>query len=159
MNGIKEYLATNWWQLWRQWPFFLWSIWSPQVWTKTLLLTNLGPRGKLLTEQTSFLMQPYAQFARITSRNIASLFSPATISLVSLYKTHTHVHARDTRPFPNRGRRDCSWSAQHQELAAIMYIIHIQLFIANLDGSWEWPWGPSKSRNSVESQKIPISGE
>ena len=52
------------------------------------ILTDLGLHGKLLTKQTSCLMQPYAWFAL---RNFASLFSPATIMLASLHETHVYA--------------------------------------------------------------------
>ena len=50
------------------------------------ILADLGPRGELLKKQTSFLVQTYAQVARITSQNFASLFSLARILLASLHK-------------------------------------------------------------------------
>ena len=49
------------------------------------ILTDRGLHSKLLTKQTSFLVQ----LARIMSRTFTSLFSPATISLANLYKMHT----------------------------------------------------------------------
>ena len=52
------------------------------------LFVDLGPRGALLTMQTSFVVQLYARLARIALRNFASLFSPATISLASLHETY-----------------------------------------------------------------------
>ena len=53
------------------------------------ILADLGPRGELLTKQTS--LQPYARLPRIALRNFASLFSPATISLASLHETHVSL--------------------------------------------------------------------
>ena len=98
------------------------------------ILADLGPHGKLLTKQTSFLLQPYAWLARITLRNFSSLFSLATMSLASL--TKTHIHGCDTTSFSNgtplsqlrttqlgkNGGHDPGQSAQHQQLAVIMRI-------------------------------------
>ena len=61
------------------------------------ILADLGPRGELLTKQTSFLVQPYARLARITLQNFTSLFLPAAISLASLHETH--VGAQDKAIF------------------------------------------------------------
>ena len=55
------------------------------------ILADLGPPGEVLTKQTIFLVQPYARFARIALQKFASQFSPATISLESLHKTHVCV--------------------------------------------------------------------
>ena len=55
------------------------------------ILADLEPCGELLTKQTSFLMQPYARLARISSQNFVSLFSPATISHASLHKMHVCI--------------------------------------------------------------------
>ena len=55
------------------------------------ILTEIGPCGELLSKQTNFLVQPYALLARIMLQNFASLFSPATILLASLHKTHIYA--------------------------------------------------------------------
>ena len=131
------------------------------------ILEDLGPHGELLTKQTSFLMQRYAQLAKIASWNFTSLFSPAAIRLqaptnrtcaalghfqtICLYANSGQIES------VYNGRSDHGWSARCQQFAVIMYIIHIQLFSANLDESWKWPWGPSNNWNSGESWKIPIS--
>ena len=52
------------------------------------------------------------------------------------------------------GEHDCSWSAR-------CHNIHTHIKIPpppppNLEESQEWPQGPSKSRNSSESRKIPL---
>ena len=62
------------------------------------ILADLGPRGVLLTKQTSFLFSRAtlcATAARIALQNFTCLFSPATISLAK------HTYVRDTRPFSN----------------------------------------------------------
>ena len=75
------------------------------------ILADPGPRGTLLTKQTSFLAQPYARLARTASRNFASLFSPATILRASLYKTHiimrvTPRHYQTERLRSNSGQTE-----------------------------------------------------
>ena len=57
------------------------------------ILADIGPHGKLLTKQTSFLVQPNERLARITLRNFTSLFSPATILLASIH--NMHISARN----------------------------------------------------------------
>ena len=52
------------------------------------IVPDLGLRGKLLTNQTSFLVQPYARLARIALRNFTSLFSPATVPRANSHETH-----------------------------------------------------------------------
>ena len=55
-------------------------------------LADLGSRGRSSHKDNKcFLMKTSAQHARIALTNFASLFSPATISLASLYKTHVCV--------------------------------------------------------------------
>ena len=81
------------------------------------------------------------------------------------------TYVRNTRPFSNGtppSQLRTNWISikwwtwlqlEHKASATRGYNvhIHIQLFSANLDESQEWPRGPSKSRNSSESRKIPIS--
>ena len=52
------------------------------------IFADQGPRGELLTKQSSFLMQPYARLARTALQIFTSQFSPATISLASIHETH-----------------------------------------------------------------------
>ena len=52
---------------------------------------NPGPRGELLTKQTSFLVQPYARLARIALQHFTNLVLPATISLTRLHETHVRT--------------------------------------------------------------------
>ena len=150
-----------------------------RVWTQMLLhrffrrtcfLHTRSPRTVWWTSNkaNNFFVQPYVQLVRIMSRNSASLFSPATISLASLHRTHT---AHDTWPFsngmpPSQLRTNWisikwwMWSWLERTAPTICgYNVHIQiqLFSANLDNSQAWSWGPSKSWNSGKSRKIPIS--
>ena len=55
------------------------------------ILADLGPRGELLTKQTSVLVQPYGLLARTALKNLANLFSPATFSLASLHEMHVRA--------------------------------------------------------------------
>ena len=41
---------------------------------RTYMLADLGPFGKLLTKQTSFLVQPYVQFVRTALQDFTSYF-------------------------------------------------------------------------------------
>ena len=62
---------------------------------------------KLLTKQTSFLVQPYVRLARITSQYFTSLFLPAVILLSSLHKTHVCVrHKAIFKQYASEPTRD-----------------------------------------------------
>ena len=71
------------------------------------ILADLGPRGELLTKQTSFLVQPYARLTKITLQNFISLFSPAAISLASLHETHAGArHKAIFKRYPSEPTQD-----------------------------------------------------
>ena len=126
----------------------------------TCILADLGPCSELLTKHMSILVQPFARLARIASQNFEGIFSPATISLASLHKTHTCTR-------PPRQLRTNWFSIKWQTWSQLEYMapatrcynvhIHIQFFSANLDKSWEWPSKPTKRWNSGESRKTLIS--
>ena len=62
------------------------------------ILTDLRPHGELLTEQTSFLMQPYARFVRIVLGNFKAYFRlPQSRLQASMKRMYTH----NTMPFSN----------------------------------------------------------
>ena len=131
----------------------------------TYILTQIGPCGKLLTKQTSFLVQPYVRLVRIVLQNSTSPLIFDRHNLAS--KPPWNMYMCNTSPFSNGmllSQLRTNWTrikwrtwVQLERLVVtmLMYTWNIKMFSPYLE-SREWPWGPPKSQNCGESWKIPI---